>query len=79
MAFKQSKEKLSQEFKLIVECVPECGKEVAAEENLHRFTTQLSYVDAALRGGKITPKQAARQAKDLYKIWKESNKSIDRT
>ena len=78
MSFKKSKEQLDSEFKLAITCARECGKEAAKSDNLHRFSTQLGYLDAALVGGKLTQKQAMQQVKDLYKAWKEANRGIDR-
>ena len=78
MSFKKSKEQLAEEYELAITCARKCGKEAAKSDNLHRFSTQLSYLDAALVGGKLTQKQAVQQVKDLYKAWKESNKGIDK-
>ena len=77
MSFKKSKEQLDNEFKLVIDCARQCGKGAARTENLHRLSTQLGYIDAALTGGKLTNKQAAQQVKDLYRAWKETNKAID--
>ena len=77
MAFDKSKEQLISEFKFTIDCVRECGKDAAMSESLRQFSMQLSYLDAALTGGKISSRQAAKQAKDLYKAWKATNKGID--
>ncbi len=77
MSFKKSKEQLDNEFKLVIDYARTCGKGAARAENLHRLSTQLGYIDAALTGGKLTNKQAAQQVKDLYKAWKETNRAID--
>ncbi len=77
MSFKKSKEQLNSEFKLVIERARVCGKGAARADNLHKLSTQLGYIDAALTGGKLTNKQAAQQVKDLYKAWKETNKAID--
>ena len=77
MSFKKSKEQLDSEFKLVIDCARQCGKGAARAENLHKLSTQLGYIDAALTGGKLTNKQAAQQVKDLYKAWKETNRAID--
>ena len=78
MAFKKSKEQLIHEYELTLGVARECGKEVAKSDNLHRFALQLGYLDAALTGGKISSEDAAKQAKDLYKAWKETNKGIEK-
>jgi len=77
MSFKKSKEQLNDEFKLVIECAQQCGKGAARSENLHRLSTQLGYIDAALTGGKLTNTQTAQQVKDLYRDWKETNRAID--
>lgn len=78
MSFKKSKEQLKQEFEFSLGLVEECGKEVAKTDNLHHFATRIGYLDAALSSGKLTSEMAAKQAKDLYKAWKETNKGIDK-
>ena len=77
MTYKKSKDQLAEVFKLAADCAKDCGEDVAKAHNLHMFSTQLGYLDAALMGGKLTAKQAARQAKDLYKAWKEANKNVE--
>jgi len=77
MAFDKSREQLISEFEFTIDCARECGKDAAMSESLRQFSTQLGYLDAALTGGKISSQQAARQAKDLYKAWKATNKSIE--
>lgn len=76
--FKKDKERINSEFKLAITTVETDGKDSAMCENLHRFATQLGYLDAAIVGGKLTSKQAYQQVKDLYKAWKETNKSIEK-
>ena len=78
MAFKKSKEQLNTEYKLVIDCARECGKDDAVSMGLHNFATQLGYLDAALQGGKITARQAQVQARDLYKAWKNTNKQIEK-
>lgn len=78
MAFKKTKEQLDKEYKFAIDCARRCGKEAATVDNLHQFVTQMGYIDAALTGGKLTSKQAKRRAKDLYKIWKDTEKAIER-
>ena len=78
MAFDKSRDQIISEFELTINRVRESGKDAAMSESLRQFSTQLGYLDAALMGGKITSQQAAKQAKDLYKAWKATNKSIDR-
>lgn len=51
--------------------------EIAQGNNLHRFSTELSYIDAFVSGGKLSPKEAAKRVKDLYKVWKSSNQSLE--
>lgn len=51
--------------------------DIAQADNLHRFVTRLSYLNAAVAGGKLTPKQASKDVKELYKRWKSSNKSLE--
>ena len=77
MSYKKSKEQITKDFKFVIECARECGKDAARTESLHTFTTSLSYIDSFLRGGKLTQKQATEQVKDLYKAWKSTNKAID--
>ena len=74
----KKKAQMSKDFKFVVECAHECGKDAAREESLHSLATNLSYIDAFLRGGKITGDEAAKQVKDLYKAWKSANKAIDK-
>lgn len=78
MAFDKSRDQIISEFELTINRVRESGKDAAMSESLRWFSTQLGYLDAALMGGKISSKQAARQAKDLYKAWKNTNKQIEK-
>ena len=77
MSYMKKKEQMSRDFKFVVECARECGKDAAREESLHSLATNLSYIDSFLRGGKLTGDEAAQQVKDLYKTWKSANKAID--
>ena len=77
MAFGKSKKQLNEEYKLVIDCARECGKDDALSMGIHRLATQLGYLDAALQGGKITAKEAQLQARDLYKAWKNTNKQIE--
>ena len=74
--FKQSKEQRQAHFELTLRVVREEGKTAAAEANFHHYSTQMSYLDAALTGGKMNTDEVAIRAKDLYKAWKDTNKSI---
>lgn len=76
-SYKKSKEQITKDFQFVVECAQECGKTAAREESLHTLVHNLTYIDAFLKGGKLTQKQAAQQVKDMYKAWKETNKLID--
>ena len=78
MTYKKTQEQLDREYNFAIECARKCGKEAAKEDTFHSYVTRLSYLDAALTGGKITTKQAMQQAKDLYKCWKDTNKGIDK-
>lgn len=78
MAFGKSKKQLNEEYKLVIDCARECGKDDAVSMGIHRLATQLGYLDAALQGGKVTAREAQLQAKDLYKAWKNTNKQIER-
>ena len=77
MAFTRTKKELASKFEFTIDCMRESGTDVAKAESLHTFSVQLGYLDAALAGGKISTEDATKQAKDLYKVWKAANKSID--
>lgn len=51
--------------------------EIAQMNNLSQFSTKLGYITAAVSGGKMTAKDAEKRVKDLYKVWKQSNKSLE--
>lgn len=51
--------------------------EIAQANNLSYFSTKVSYISAAVSSGKLTPKKAEEYIKDLYKVWKQSNKSLE--
>ena len=51
--------------------------EIARADNLHRFSTRMSFINASVAGGKMSIKEADRRIKDLYKVWKEANKSLE--
>lgn len=57
-----------------------CGEledsEVAAIDNLNIFANQLINLNASVVGGKLSPKDAEKRVKDLYKQWKASNKLL---
>ena len=78
MSFNKSKDKLKEEFEFSLGLVEKCGKEAAKSDNLHHFAIRIGYLDAALSGGKLDSEMAAKQARDLYKAWKETNKGIDK-
>ena len=50
--------------------------EAMQAENIRRFATHVSFIEAAVQGGKLTAKEAAKQIKDHYKAWKASQTSI---
>jgi len=77
MVYKITKKHFDRVFELAIDHSRGSAKDEARAHNLHIFSTQLGYLDAALMGGKLTHKQASRQAKDLYKAWKDANKTID--
>lgn len=56
---------------------PGLSKEAAHTSNLSVFSQQLSYISASVCGGKMDAKEADQRVKDLYKVWKRSNKSAD--
>ena len=50
--------------------------EAMRAENIRRFATHVSFIEAAVQGGKLTAKQASKQIKDHYKAWKASQTTI---
>ena len=50
--------------------------EIVQSNNLSVLATRIGYISAAVSGGKMSPKDAEARIKDLYKVWKESNKSL---
>ena len=56
---------------------PGLSKEAARTSNLSVFSQQLSYIAASVCGGKLTTEEADQRVKDLYKVWKRSNRSAD--
>ena len=50
--------------------------EIVHSNNLSVLATRIGYISAAVSGGKMSPKDAEARIKDLYKVWKESNKSL---
>ena len=46
--------------------------EAMRTENIRRFAMHISFIEAAVQGGKLTAKEAAKQIKDHYKAWKSS-------
>lgn len=50
--------------------------EIVQANNLSKLATRIGYISAAVSGGKMSPKDAEAHIKDLYKVWKESNKSL---
>lgn len=50
--------------------------EIVQSNNLSILATRIGYISAAVSGGKMSPKDAEARIKDLYKVWKESNKSL---
>lgn len=53
--------------------------DIARADNLHRFTTKLTFINAAVTGGKMSPKKASKYVKDLYKVWKDANNSLEQS
>mgnify|MGYP000161305259 CR=1 FL=1 len=51
--------------------------DIARADNLNRFTTKMTFINAAVMGGKLTTEEAGRRGKDLYKVWKDANKSLE--
>lgn len=51
--------------------------DIVQANNINIFSTKLSYIAAAVSGGKMKCKDAEQRVKDLYKVWKSSNKSLD--
>ena len=45
-------------------------------ENIHRFSQAISYVEASMIGGKMTPEEAMHRIKDGYKALKSNNKNL---
>ena len=45
--------------------------------NLSMFSTQLSYISSFVSSGKLSPEDADIRIRDLYKAWKQANKSIE--
>ena len=71
---KQRKEEYQDFFLLTVED----GVESAQVSNLEAFNTRLSYIAAAVTGGKMGVSEAEERVKDLYKVWKRSHKALDK-
>ena len=47
--------------------------------NIHRFSQQASFIEALMVGGKITPAEAMKRVKDLYKNLKATNKHLKKS
>ena len=77
---KQNREQLKEEFLFAKGTIQGDATflDIARADNLHRFSTKMSFISAAVTGGKMTAKEAERRVKDLYKVWKEANKSLER-
>ena len=45
-------------------------------ENIHRLVTHLTFIEACVQGGKMSPKEANKLIKDHYKAFKASQTSI---
>lgn len=50
--------------------------EAMRAENIRRFATHVSFIEAAVQGGKLTVKEATKQIKDHYKAWKSSQTAL---
>jgi len=70
---KQRREEYQDFFLLTVEN----GVESAQVSNLEAFNTRVSYISAAVTGGKMSVDEAETRIKDLYKVWKRSHKALD--
>jgi len=77
---KQNREQLREEFLFAKGTLQGDATflDIARADNLNRFSTKMSYINAAVSGGKMSTKEAERRIKDLYKVWKEANKSLER-
>ena len=58
-----------------------CHQELAEQdqlraENIHRLVTHLTFIEACVQGGKMSPKEANKLIKDHYKAFKASQTSI---
>ena len=58
-----------------------CRQELAEQdqlraENIHRLVTHLTFIEACVQGGKMSPKEANKLIKDHYKAFKASQTSI---
>ena len=51
--------------------------DIAQAENLNRFATRVSYLNASVCGGKLSPEKALKEVKSLYKEWKNEHKLIE--
>ena len=70
---KQRKSEYQDFFLLTVED----GVESAQVSNLEVFNTRVSYISAAVTGGKMGVSEAEDRIKDLYKVWKRSHEALD--
>ena len=75
---KKNREQLREEFLFAVPTTQGDVSfiEIAQTNNLSQFSTKLGYIISAVSGGKMTIKDAEERVKDLYKVWKQSNKSL---
>ena len=68
----KSKDQYKKEFQLTLDK----SDDKTAEENiLHDFAREASVIDAVLRGGKVSLKEAKERMKGGYKVWKNSLKN----
>ena len=76
---KKNREQLRDEFQFAIPGTRVELSEIdsAQSNNLSLFSTKLGYISAAVIGGKMTAEDAEKRVKDLYKVWKQSNKSLE--
>ena len=67
----------TREFLFAASCHQEMGEQDQLRaENIHRLVTHLTFIEACVQGGKMSPKEANKLIKDHYKAFKASQTSI---